>query len=127
MSGSLHSSDAPVVSVVLSVHNGERHLAAALRSVSAQSYRNFELIVIDDGSTDGTAEILEAFRAAEPRAIVVHQENRGLTASLNRGVALARGAFIARQDADDVSLPERFARQVARLEAAASLAGVGCN
>ena len=118
-------SDRPLVSVVLAVYNGARHLERSLASVTGQRFTDFELIVIDDGSTDGTADILSALQRSEPRAIVVRQDNRGLTASLNRGIAMARGTYIARQDADDESLPERFERQVAWLDAHPSVAAVG--
>jgi glycosyltransferase involved in cell wall biosynthesis len=116
---------APRVSVVLAVYNGERHLEASLRSILDQTFRDFELVVVDDGSTDGTAQILSAVARSDERAVIVPQENRGLTASLNRGIALARGAYIARQDADDLSRPERFERQVAYLDGHPSVAALG--
>ena len=113
------------MSVVLAVYNGERYLEASLQSVRDQSFRDFELIVVDDGSTDGTPAILSALQRSEPRAVVVRQENRGLTESLNKGMTLARGAYIARQDADDLSLPGRFERQVAFLDDRPHVAAVG--
>jgi glycosyltransferase involved in cell wall biosynthesis len=115
----------PQVSVVCAVHNGERYLERSLVSVLDQSFADFELIVVDDGSTDRTPNILSSLLTSEPRARVVRQENRGLTASLNTGIDLSSGAYVARQDADDVSLPDRFARQVAYLEAHPSLAALG--
>ena len=117
----------PRVSVVLAVWNGERHLEAAVQSVMAQSFGDFELIVVDDGSTDGTPDILSALRSQDSRAVVVRQENRGLSASLNRGIAMARGAYIARQDGDDLSLPGRFERQVACLDERPLLAAIGTS
>ena len=117
----------PRISVVLAVHNGERHLEESIRSVLAQSFDDFELIVVDDGSTDGTADILSTLQRADPRMVVVRQENRGLAASLNRGLALARGGYVARQDADDISLPDRFDRQVAHLEQHPSVAAIGSS
>ena len=107
----------PSVSVVCSVRDGARFLEPALRSVLTQSYRDFELIVIDDGSTDDTSEILERIAAEDPRVRTVHQPHAGLTRSLNTGLGLARGALVARQDADDISLPHRFADQVRFLQA----------
>jgi GT2 family glycosyltransferase len=104
----------PRVSVVLPVYNGETFLAEAIGSILGQSFRDFELIAIDDGSTDGSAGILDAVR--DPRVRVIHQANVGLAASLNWGIALARGEYIARHDHDDLSLPTRFARQVQFLE-----------
>ena len=110
---------------MLAVHNGERHLDASVRSVLAQRFADFELIVIDDGSTDRTPALLSAWQRADPRIVTRRQENRGLAASLNLGIALARGVYLARQDADDVSMPERFERQAAFLDAHASVAAVG--
>jgi len=118
-------SSPPTVSVVLAVRNGARHLESALGSVIAQRFSDFELVVIDDGSTDSTSEILTALQRTEARAVVVTQNHRGLAASLNRGIAMARGTYIARQDADDISLLERFERQVAYLDAHPSVAAVG--
>jgi hypothetical protein len=117
----------PAISVILSVRNGARYLGASVRSVLAQSFGDFELVVVDDGSTDGTADILSTLQRADPRMVVLRQENRGLAASLNRGIALARGGYIARQDADDISLHDRFARQVAFLEQHPSVAAVGSS
>src|SRR5882672_1930599 len=99
----------PRLSVVMSVFNGERYLAAALESILRQSFSDFELLAIDDGSTDGSAGILRG--CADPRLrILTNGTNIGLTRSLNRGLAAARGAYVARHDADDLSHPSRFAR-----------------
>jgi Glycosyl transferase family 2 len=113
----------PPVSVVLPVYNGEAFLAEAIGSILGQSFRDFELIAIDDGSTDGSASILDAVR--DMRMRVIHQANAGLAASLNRGISLARGKYIARQDHDDLSLPMRFTRQVQFLEQNPDCALVG--
>lgn len=117
----------PRISVLMSVHNGERWLREAVDSVLGQSLGQFELLVIDDGSTDGTAKILEGYR--DPRVRVSRQPRVGLTTSLNRGVALTTAPLVARLDADDVALPERFARQVAFLEGhpEVGLLGTGCQ
>ncbi|MSO55883.1 MAG: glycosyltransferase [Acidobacteria bacterium] len=117
----------PRISVVLAVYNGERHLEDSLGSILNQSVADFEFIIVDDGSTDGTPEILSALSRADPRAMVVRQENRGLAASLNRGIELARGAYVARQDADDISLTDRFERQAAYLDTHPSIAAVGSS
>ena len=117
----------PKISVVLAVHNGERHLEDSLRSILNQSFADFELIVVDDGSTDRTPEILSALQRSDPRAVVVRQENRGLTSTLVRGIGLSRGTYLARQDADDISLPGRFDRQVAYLDAHPSVAALGTS
>lgn len=107
--------NAPKVSVVMSAHNEERYLGRAVESLLEQTFRDFEVIVIDDGSEDRTPEILASYD--DPRLHVVRQGNQGLISSLNRGMALARGQYIARMDADDVAYPERLARQVAFLSA----------
>jgi glycosyltransferase involved in cell wall biosynthesis len=101
----------PAVTVLLPVHNGARHLPAALRSVLRQSFCDFELLAIDDGSTDETRKILES--TGDPRVRVLHHpQNLGLVATLNHGLAEARGEWIARQDADDLSAPGRLAAQM---------------
>ena len=105
----------PAVSVVLPVYNCPLYVGGAIESVLAQTFADFELILIDDGSRDETPAVLR--RYIDPRIMLVTQENRGLAATLNRGIDLARGRYIARQDQDDISLPERFAKQVAYLDA----------
>jgi hypothetical protein len=96
----------------MSVFNGERFLSEAIESILNQTFRDFEFIIINDGSRDGTAPILESHQKRDPRLHVFTQENKGLIASLNRGCGLARGRYIARMDADDMSLPDRLERQV---------------
>jgi hypothetical protein len=100
----------------MSVFNGERFLREAVDSILDQSFREFEFIVIDDGSTDGSAAILDSYQENDPRVRVYHQENRGLVESLNRGCALAQGKYIARMDADDISVTNRLMWQVDFLE-----------
>jgi glycosyltransferase involved in cell wall biosynthesis len=106
----------PHVSVVMSVYNGGPYLAEAIESVLRQSFQNFEFLLINDGSTDGSGELLDEYARSDERVRVIHQENRGLIASLNRGCSEARGDLIARMDADDVCLPHRFEQQVRFLE-----------
>jgi glycosyltransferase involved in cell wall biosynthesis len=105
----------PVVSVVTAVYNGRDHLRESLESVLGQEGPPLELIVVDDGSTDGSSDVLADLARADPRVRVVRQENRGLTRALIAGCDAARGRYIARHDADDVSLPGRLASQVAHL------------
>jgi hypothetical protein len=124
--GDVDTARAPRVSVVLPVYNGEPFLAEAVDSILAQSFRDFELIAIDDGSRDASGEILASLARADRRVIALHQANAGVVAALNRGLTLARGELIARMDADDVAHPERFARQVAFLDAHPDIAVVGC-
>lgn len=114
----------PRVSVVMPVRNGEAHLREAVRSMLAQTVRDFELIVVDNGSDDGTAAVLASFR--DPR-IRMHTfaENRGLPAARNAAVALARAPLIAMMDADDISLPRRLERQLSLLDADASVGVCG--
>lgn len=109
------SSPAPAVSVLMSVHDGAPWIARAVASVLAQTERDLELIVIDDGSTDATPALLAAEHDARLR--VHRQERTGLTRALNRALGLARADLIARLDADDTALPERLARQRAFLAA----------
>lgn len=99
----------PRISILMPVWNGEKYLAAALDSVFAQTFTDFELIVVDDGSTDRTPEILRA--CPDPRLRVLRLEHAGIVLALNHGLAHARADWIARQDADDLSGPERLERQ----------------
>jgi glycosyltransferase involved in cell wall biosynthesis len=105
----------PRVSVLLPVRDGARFLREALESVFAQTLVDFELLVVDDGSTDETPEILAS--VADERLRVLRQDRLGLVPALNRAVAEARAPLLARMDADDVSLPKRLERQVAYLDA----------
>lgn len=118
--------NAPAVTVLLPVFNGARHLRESIGSVLAQRFTGFELLVVDDGSTDGTAAILDS--VADPRLRVVRNEsNAGLVATLNRGLSEARGEWIARQDADDVSAPGRLAAQMAFVRGNPSVPVVGSD
>ncbi len=117
----------PTVSVVMSVFNGERFLREAVESILNQSFRELEFIIIDDGSTDSSASMIESYCSQDARVRPYHQENRGLVESLNRGCGLARGKYIARMDADDVCAPTRFVRQVAFLDANPLVGLVGCG
>ncbi|NTW89231.1 MAG: glycosyltransferase, partial [Desulfobulbaceae bacterium] len=104
----------PLVSVVIPCFNYGHLVQEAIESVLSQTFTNFELIIINDGSKDDSAEIIEAFR--DPRIRFYNQENQGLAATLNRAIGLAKGEFVARQDQDDVSLPLRFEKQVVFLQ-----------
>lgn len=110
--------ETPTITVLMAVHNGAATVREAIDSILAQTFTDFEVLIVDDASTDATPEILRAAAAADPRVrIVRNAANLGLTRSLNRGLDLARGRYVARMDADDAALPERFARQVALLDA----------
>ncbi|RYY67587.1 MAG: glycosyltransferase [Chitinophagaceae bacterium] len=105
----------PKISVLLPVYNAGPFLAEALESVLQQSFGDFELLVLDDGSTDASAEIIASF--TDPRIrYLPNDRNRGLVYTLNRGLELAQGTYIARMDADDVCHPERFAAQASFLD-----------
>ena len=116
---------APRVTVLLPVHDAEPFLAEAVESVLAQSFRDFELLAIDDGSRDASAAILGGFARRDRRVRVMHRPHQGLIATLNEGLALARGELIARMDADDVALPQRLAKQLALLEREPAVVCVG--
>lgn len=113
----------PTVSVVLSVRNGDTDLPKALDKILSQSFSDFEVIAINNGSTDGTRAFLD--QITDLRVRVYHQEDKGLAAALNRGISLARGRYIARQDHDDWAVVSRLAKQVAFLDANPDHALVG--
>jgi len=115
---------APLVSVLLSVRDGERYLRAALESVLGQSVRDLELVVVDDASEDGTPAVLDAVADARLRAFR-NDEPRGLAASLNRALDEARGRYVARMDADDVALPRWLERSLAALSVEPGVGIVG--
>src|SRR5205807_183837 len=98
----------PCVSVLLPVHNARRYIRAAVYSVLQQTFKDFECIIVNDGSTDGTLEILQDLAERNPCIVLITRENRGLVASLNEAIAVARGKYLARMDADDLCLPARF-------------------
>lgn len=103
--------DSPRVTVLMPVHNGEPYLAAALASILGQTFADFEFLVVDDGSTDGSRDVVRACR--DPRIRLVENfSNMGVANSLNRGLALARGEYVARMDSDDESMPDRFEKQL---------------
>lgn len=118
------SKDVPKVSVIMSVYNGEPFVRQAVESILGQTFTDFEFLVVDDGSTDGTPDYLAGIK--DPRLVVIRNDkNIGLTPSLNRAIRLARGEYLARQDADDVSLPERLEKEVAYLDAHPTVGLVG--
>ena len=102
------------------------HLRASVESILAQTFGDFEFVIVDDGSRDDSAAIVESYRDARIQ-LVRNERNKGQTPCLNQGLALARGAWVARQDADDISLPRRLERQMARLRRDEKLALLGCQ
>ena len=123
MNMSTPTGDEPRVSVLIPVYNGQVFLKEAIDCVLAASIDSIEVLVLDDGSTDDTSKILASYD--DERITVIHQSNIGLAATLNKGISLARGTYIARQDQDDLMLPGRLAKQVAFLEANPQVAMVG--
>jgi glycosyltransferase involved in cell wall biosynthesis len=117
----------PAVSVLLPVYNAETTLPAALRSVQRQTERDWECVVVDDGSRDGSAEAAAAFARRDARFRVVRLAHGGIVSALNAGVELCRGELVARLDADDLMARRRLELQREALDRDASLTGVGCH
>lgn len=115
----------PMLSVILPAYNAELYIAAAVESILTQTYKNFELIIINDGSTDKTADIINEYK--DSRIQIFTQKNQGLVASLNRGIEAAKGKHITRQDADDVSLPIRLQTQLKEFDKNPKLVVVGSS
>lgn len=108
----------PRISVIMGAYNAQEYIAQAIESILNQTYTDYEFIIINDGSTDDTPNIICRYAKSDPRIIFIdNKENQGLIAVLNQGLDMARGEFIARMDADDISLPQRFEKQVAYLDA----------
>jgi len=120
-------STAPAISVVLPVYNSARYLKQAIESILAQTFADFELICVNDGSTDSSLQILQALAAKDRRIQLISRANTGIVGALNDGIAAATGEFVARMDGDDVSLPTRFEKQIAFLRAHPEVVAVGCH
>lgn len=115
------------ISVLMSVYNADKYLTEAMDSILAQTYPDFEMIVVNDKSTDKSGDILKAFAQKDPRIVILENaQNLGLTRSLNRGLAIAKGEYVARMDADDISAPDRFQKQVAFLDMHPDYSFVSC-
>jgi glycosyltransferase involved in cell wall biosynthesis len=115
----------PAITVLMSVYNGEKFVGMAVESILNQSYQDFEFIIIDDGSTDSTPRILVDYKNKDNRIKILTHKNKGLTRSLNIGASLSKGEFIARQDADDMSMPDRLEKQIAFLKTHTDFAVIG--
>jgi glycosyltransferase involved in cell wall biosynthesis len=102
----------PAISVLMPVYNAERYVAEAVESILKQTFTDFEFLIINDGSTDRSRQILQRYAEQDSRIRLICRENRGLVATLNEMIDLARAPLLARMDADDVSYPERFAKQL---------------
>ena len=118
----------PLITVLMSVYNGENFLSEPIESVLGQTFQNFEFLIIDDGSTDKSAEIINKYSNNDSRIVFIKKNNTGLTDSLNIGLQHARGKWIARLDADDIALPNRLNHQLNFVKANndVSLLGGGC-
>ena len=121
------TSGTPAVSVLVPVRDGGLHLDEAMASILAQTFDDFEVIAIDDGSTDDTADRLERWAMRDARFTVGRQKAHGIVGALERARKLARGRYLARMDADDIAEPHRLAAQHAYMEARPHLAGCGCG
>ena len=116
------------ISVIMAVHDGEAYLGLAVESILKQSFKDFEFIIVDDDSSDQSPDILKNFAQQDGRIILLkNDEQLGLACSLNKALGVAKGKYIARMDADDVSYPERFAQQFCYLEAYPEIILLGCS
>lgn len=117
----------PTIDVVMPVYNAAAYLGVAVQSILHQSYTDFRLLCIDDGSSDASPQILQEFAAQDSRIEIVRQENQGLIGALNVGISRCTAPLIARMDADDISMPSRFARQVDFLKKHPAVCAVGSS
>ena len=117
----------PAISVLMPVYNGASYLAEAVESIRAQTFGDFEFIAVDDGSTDGSLPLLQRFAQEDPRLRIVSRPNTGIVGALNDGLAVARGEFVARMDADDIAEPVRFEKQLAVLRADPECVALGSS
>ena len=109
---SILTSQTPLLSVLMPVYNGEIYLASAVQSILEQTYDDFDFIIINDGSTDKSLDILQKFSQKDKRIKLISRENKGLVQTLNEGLELINTPFVARMDADDIALPTRFEKQM---------------
>src|ERR1700752_5362711 len=100
----------PEISVIIPVYNAEKYIREAVESILHQTYTDFEVLLIDDGSTDNSAKVIAEIK--DPRIVYIKQDNAGMAAALNKGITFCKGKFIARQDADDVAHATRFEKQI---------------
>ena len=117
----------PTISVIMPVYNAARYVKEAVESVLAQTLADFELIVVNDGSTDSSERVLRRLAAKDGRIKLISRPNTGYVVALGEAIGVSRGQYLARMDADDVCLPERFAKQVALLDARPNVGVVGTS
>lgn len=125
----MNLNNCPKISIVMGIYNCEKYLRESIESIIAQTYRNWELIMCDDGSHDNTYKIASEFLNKYPDKIVLlkNEKNMGLNYTLNKCIGYANGDFIARQDGDDISLPDRFMKEMKFLLDNPDYALVSCN
>jgi glycosyltransferase involved in cell wall biosynthesis len=117
----------PVISVLLPAYNAQQYIQSAVQSILDQTFRDFEFIITNDGSTDQTLSILQSLAKKDARIKLISRPNTGYVVALNQGIAMAQGEFVARMDADDISLPTRFEEQLAYLRSNPDCVMVGTN
>ena len=117
----------PMISVLIPIFNGERYLQESLESIKSQTFIDFEILLIDDGSTDGSMSILNEFAYHDKRVRIISKSNSGLTDTLNRGLQECRGNWIARMDQDDIASPKRLELQVKKIESDEAIVLVGSD
>ena len=110
------SLNTPTISVVMPVYNNEKYLDDSIRSILNQTYSNFEFIIINDGSTDGSLAIINSYLKKDDRIILINKENTGISQSLNEGIKISKGKYIARMDGDDISASSRLFEQLNLME-----------
>ena len=116
----------PQVSVIIPAYNAEKYIAEAISSILSQTYKNIEVVIIDDASTDGTLKIIQQYQLKDERIrLYSNKKNMGIGANRARGIKLAKGEYICWQDADDISLPNRIASQVSYLQGHSDIGVVG--
>lgn len=109
------------------VYNAERYLYEAVESILNQTFTDFEFVIVDDGSTDASLDVLRKYESQDTRIVLITQSNMGIVSALNNGLSQCRGELIARMDADDISLPERFAKQLEFLRRNPNCVAVGSS
>ena len=106
----------PMISVVMPVYNGEKFLKEAIESILNQTYKDFEFLIVYDESTDGTLSIIQEFQEKDARVVLINGDKEGISGALNKGIKEAKGKYVARMDADDISLPIRFEKQISHMQ-----------
>ncbi|MDB5302576.1 MAG: glycosyl transferase family 2 [Phycisphaerales bacterium] len=120
-------SNTPTISVLMPVYNADKHLREALDSILGQTFGDFEFLCVNDGSTDDSPTVLREYAERDPRVRIVTKTNGGVTSALNAGLKIARGEFVARMDADDIAIPDRFAAQLEHFREHPECVAVGCH